>query len=120
MNAPFFFAPESTAQRHAAAPLNGKARPIAYPNRAEVDALSRQRANADNERWQAQVERRDALVAAATKAGREAGERAGYTAGWHWGLACGACLGGVAVALLWLGWAHLQQILDLAAGWLLP
>lgn len=87
---------------------NGAPRPIAFPSRPAVEELCRTRANADNARWQAQVERRDALVMAAAAAGRQEGERAGYTQGWHWGLACGAVAGGLSVGLLWLAWAPLQ------------
>lgn len=102
-------------RNRAAAAHNGQPRPIAFPARAQIEQLCRTRANADNQRWQEQVERRDALVQAAAHEGYRQGERAGYTAGWHWGVACGIVAGGVAVGLLWIGWAPLQGLL---AGWL--
>lgn len=98
----------------AAAPANGTALPperIAFPNRSHVNALCRTRANADNERWQKQVEQRDMLVRAAARDAFDQGERSGYSLGWYWGLVCGMCAGAVAVALLWLAWAPLQGLL---------
>ena len=103
---PFHFPVEKPAARK-----NGHAHPIAFPPRERVDEICRQRANTDNARWQQQVERRDALILAAATASRQEGERAGYTQGWHWGLACGACAGGTATGLLWLGWGPLQALL---------
>lgn len=88
--------------------INGTPRPIHFPSRPAVEELCKTRANADNARWQAQVERRDALVMAAAAAGRQEGMRAGYTQGWRWGLVCGIVAGGLAVSLLWLGWAPVQ------------
>lgn len=105
------FAPESTAQRHAAPPANGNVRPIRFPDRAEVDAASRFRANTDNARWQAQVERRDALIKAAAHDAYGRGERAGYIAGWHWGIVHGLIAGAVVVGALWAAWPHLQAAL---------
>ena len=90
---------------------NGAPRPIAFPSRPAVEALCRTRANADNARWQQQVQRRDALVQAAAHEGYAQGERAGYTQGWRWGCVCGICAGGMVVGLVWLGWAHLQALL---------
>ena len=95
--------------------VNGHPQPIASTQRTPVEQLCRTRANADNERWQQQVERRDALILAAAAAGRQEGERAGYTQGWHWGAVCGIIAGGTAVGVLWAGWARLQ---GLFAGWL--
>jgi hypothetical protein len=97
------------------AAVNGAKRSISFPDRAQVDALCRTRANSDNARWQAQVEARDALILAAASAGRQEGERAGYTAGWHWGAACGIIAGGSAVGALWVLWAPVQAVI---AGWL--
>lgn len=110
MSADPLIAPESTAQRHAALPnkVNGHLRPIAFPDRAAVEGASRHRANLDNERWQQQVERRDALIQAAAHEGYARGERAGYTQGWHWGCVQGLIAGGTAVAALWAAWPHLQ------------
>lgn len=89
----------------------GAPRPIAFPSRPAVEELCRTRANNDNARWQAQVERRDALVLAAAHEGYANGERAGYTQGWHWGMVCGICTGGLAVGALWVLWAPLQALL---------
>lgn len=97
-------------------PVNGKPSTAAYPARRPADELCRTRANDDNARRQAQVERRDALVTAAAKLGREHGERLGYTQGWHWGMACGICLGGLAVGTLWLIWAPVHALLA-TCGW---
>jgi hypothetical protein len=105
-------APANTAR---ARPANGQPQPIAFPKREQVEQLCRTRANADNARWQQQVERRDALILAAAAAGRQEGERAGYTAGWHWGAACGVIAGGSAVGALWVLWAPVQAVI---AGWL--
>lgn len=90
------------------AAINGAKRAIPFPDRAQVDALCRTRANSDNSRWQAQVEQRDSLLQAAAHEGYRLGERAGYTQGWRWGLVCGIVAGGLAVSLLWLGWAPVQ------------
>lgn len=103
---------------------NGSPQPIGYPQHAQqqrpaAPEICRTRANADNARWQAQVEQRDTLIQAAATMGRQEGERQGYTAGWHWGCACGAVAGGLAVGLLWIGWAPLQALIATAlAGWL--
>lgn len=91
--------------------VNGKPRPIPYPSRAHVEELSRFRANADNERWRLQVERRETLIRAAALDGYDRGERAGYTQGWHWGCACGIAVGGTAIGLLWAAWGPLQGLL---------
>lgn len=99
------------------AAINGAKRTIPFPDRAQVDALCRTRANSDNSRWQAQVEQRDSLLQAAAHEGYRLGERAGYTAGWHWGLACGICAGGVAVGLLWISWEPLRALLAMVARW---
>lgn len=99
------------------AAVNGAKRSISFPDRAQVDALCRTRANSDNARWQAQVEARDSLLQAAAHEGYRLGERAGYTAGWHWGLACGICAGGVAVGVLWVAWPALQALYLAAAQW---
>lgn len=104
-----------TVANFRARPANGQPRPIAFPSRERVEQLCRTRANEDNARWQQQVERRDALVQAAAHEAYGRGERAGYTLGWHWGCACGIVVGGVAIGLVWLGWAPLQRML---AGWL--
>jgi hypothetical protein len=95
--------------------VNGQPQPIAFPQREQVEQLCRTRANADNDRWQQQVQRRDALILAAAAAGRQEGERAGYTQGWHWGAVCGVIAGGTAVGALWVLWAPLQAFV---AGWL--
>lgn len=96
----------------AAAPrINPKPRPIAYPSRPHIEELCRTRANTDNARWQAQVERRDMLIRSATTEGYDAGERAGYTSGWHWGCVCGIAAGGGAVGILWAAWEPLQRAL---------
>ena len=91
--------------------MNGHPHPIPFPDRARVEQLCRTRANADNERWQQQVERRDMLVRAAATQAYDHGERIGYTAGWHWGFGCGIVAGGIAIGLVWLGWAPLQRLL---------
>lgn len=88
---------------------------IPFPDRDQVEQLCRTRANRDNERWQQQVERRDALIRAAAADGYDQGERAGYTAGWHWGLVCGIVAGGVAVGIVWIVvWPLLQRLLAMA------
>lgn len=87
---------------------------IKFPSRANVEALCRTRANADNARWQRQAEQRGMLIAAAHKEGYDVGERAGYLQGWHWGCACGVIAGGAAIGLLWIGWGALQLVLT---GW---
>lgn len=96
---------------HGIGNVKARPRPIPYPSRPHVEELSRFRANADNARWQAQVERRETLIRAAALEGYDRGERDGYTAGWHWGCVCGVVAGGAAVGLLWLGWGAVQ-------GWL--
>ena len=111
MSANPLIAPESTAQRHSALPkVNGHLRPIAFPDRVAVEGASRHRANRDNERWQQYVERRDALVQAASKDAFDRGERAGYTQGWHWGCLHGLIAGGTAVGALWAAWPRLQAL----------
>lgn len=85
--------------------------PIKFPSRAHTEELCRTRANGDNARWNKQVEQRELLFSIAHKEGYDAGERIGYTQGWHWGCACGAVAGGVAVGLLWIGWGPLQGLL---------
>lgn len=94
-----------------AEPVNGKPTAAAYPARRPAENLVRTRANTDNDRWQTQVAQRDTLLIAAAKLGREQGEREGYTQGWHWGMACGTCLGGIAVGVLWLIWAPAHSLL---------
>lgn len=91
--------------------------PIKLPSLRAVEDICRTRANSDNQRWQQQVERRDALISAAANEGYTQGERAGYTSGWHWGLACGICIGGVSVGLLWLVWAPLHALAISAVRW---
>ncbi len=88
-----------------------KPRPIPFPSRPHIEELCRTRANADNARWQAQVQRRDMLIDEATKAGYDQGERAGYTKGWYWGLVCGLIAGGIAIGGLWAAWAPLHGLL---------
>lgn len=101
--------PESTAQRHAALPrANGNVRPIAFPDRGRVDAESRFRANTDNARWQAVVERQEAAIKAAAKDAYDRGVRAGFVEGWHWGVVHGLIAGAVLVGALWAGWPRLQ------------
>lgn len=86
-------------------------RPISFPSRPNVEEICRTRANADNKRWQAQVERRDLLISAATQDGYDRGERIGYQLGWHWGCVCGIAAGGGAVGILWAAWEPLQRAL---------
>ena len=90
---------------------NGKPRPIAFPPRAEVNALCRTRANVDNTLWQQQVERREALMHAARQDGYDLGERIGYMAGWRWGVLCGAIAGAMFAATTLLAIQYLPAML---------
>lgn len=86
--------------------------PIPFPSRpAAEQRLRTPRANLDNERWQRQVEQRQAIISAAAQDGYARGERKGYTQGWHWGVVCGTAAGGMAVGVLWAAWDPVQRLL---------